>query len=239
MYQRLTVIAAASGAILAAFGLLVGLYHLQGKTMPGWLFWSGVGAASFIVAVNVEEWVRVVVLIPLGHLVESLECQWPVKRKRVPPHQWLLEIAEADRDNPAATLVLVEPSVDLRHIAEPDPYVVFTLRIFNGCIYPVSVQSAGGDVYWRSSPLARGPELTEGKGGCWERGNVMRVRLRQWLPEEVADSLRSRGCNVDDGIVREFAFDSVYLMVKARPDGSPCVRYGFGHLSEFIAATNR
>jgi hypothetical protein len=237
MYQRLGVFIAALAALLAA----VSVYYQQDNKTPDWQVWCVVGfgvLAALVLAAIVLEWLAKDVLTPIGRALKSLEYQWPAKRQRVPPHQWLLEIAEADRENPAATLALREPSIDLRHIGEPSPYVVFTLRIFNGCVYPVSVQGAGGDVYWGSSPLAPQPELTEGSG-FWERGNVMRVRLRQWLPEEVAKSLRSRGCNVDDGIVRDFAFDSVYLMVKARPDASRCVRYGFGHLSEFIAATNR
>jgi len=240
MYQRLGVFAAASGAVLTALGLLVGLYHLQGKTMPGWLFWSGIGVAVLIFAANVIGWLTAAVLIPIGRLLKSLEYQLPVRRKGVPPpHQFLLDIAEADRDNPSAMLALVEPSIDLRYIGEPDPYVVFTLRIFNGCVYPISVQGAEGNVYWKSSPLARQPELSEGAGGLWERGHIMRVRLRQWLPREVAEDLRSCGYDPDAGRVRQFAFHSVHLMVRARPDASPCVRYGFGHLSEFIAATNR
>ena len=238
MYQRLGVIVAASAALLAA----VGVYYQQDKTTPDWQVWCVVGVgglAGLVLVVVVLGWLITDALIPTIRLLRSWEYHLPVTRKGVPPpHQWLLDIAEADKGNPSAGLALIEPSIDLRHIGEPSPYVVFTLRIFNGCVFPVSVQGAGGDVYWGSSPLAPQPELTEGSG-FWERGNVMRVRLRQWLPEEVADSLRSRGCNVDDGIVREFAFHSVYLTVKARPDGSPCVRFGFGHLSEFIAATNR
>ena len=228
-------------ATIAAVGIatILAINQVQGWEMPDWLAVSLLVAAAVMVliailvaAFEVRKWLK--------QLVDPWGIRTPIFRSDKPdPHQWLLDIANDDANNPAQGLALVEATIDLRYIEDASPRVIVTFWIFNGSVYKIKFDSLDGRIYWNSSPLATDLEFSEGKGSWWPRYHRGRIRLTQYLPDEVKAVLVSREYQLDDSIVRGFGLHSVFLHITADCDGMCQGRFGFGHLSELRAATNR
>jgi hypothetical protein len=222
-----------------AIGAILAINQGQGWEMPVWLALSLLGAfavmviiAALVAAFEIRKWLK--------QLAGTWGIRTPIFRSDKPdPHQWLLNIANDDASNPAAGLALVEATIDLRYIEDASPRVILTFYIFNGGVYKIKFDSLEGRIYWNSSPLATDLEFSEGKGGWWRRYHKGRIRLTQYLPDKVKAVLVSRKYQLEDSIVRGFALHSVFLHITADSDGIRQGRFGFGHLSELRAATNR
>ena len=228
-------------ATIAAVGIatILAINQVQGWEMPDWLAVSLLVAAAVMVLIatlvavlEVQKWLK--------QLVAPWRIRTPIFRSDKPdPHQWLLDIANGDASNPAQGLALVEATIDLRCIEDPSPRVILTFSIFNGGVYKIKFDSLEGRIYWNSSPLATDLEFSEGKGSWWPRHYTGRIRLTQYLPDEVKAVLVSRKYPLEDSIVRGFELHSVVLHIAADCDGASQGRFGFGHLCELRAATNR
>lgn len=223
----------------AGIAAILAINQVQGWEMPIWLAGSLLaasavmaGIATLVAALEVRKWLR--------QLVDPWGIRTPIFRTDKPdPHQWLLDIANDDVSNPAQGLALVEATIDLRYIQDASPRVVLTFWIFNGGVYKIKFESLEGHIYWNSSPLGSGLEFSEGKGSWWPRYHKGRIRITQYLPDEVKAAVVSRKYQLEDSIVRGFELHSVVLHVTADCAGTRQGRFGFGHLSELRAATNR
>lgn len=232
MHQRLGLIAG-SAVVLSAF-VLLGVYEVQVKTMPDWLFWSVVTLAGLVLVASVSVWLFVYVVVSIGRWLKSWEWRLPATRKGVPgPHEWLLDIAREDADNPARHLLILKQMItnmDLR----PDtrrPWIELGFTLYNGGVHNILVGPVKGHAHFKGDELS---DPVEGAGGKSNkpRGHVHEYKLKQYLPADVAEAIYDEICRTQR--IRSLGLSKVTLEVRAQTPGGQTVQMPLGSNATFM-----
>ena len=115
----------------------------------------------------------------------TLGFRSPLFRKNdAEPNQWLLDVAQQDRENPAALVATFNHCLR-EHDLRPDirrPYVIFGVTVFNGTVLPVQFDDLRGPVRYRGEPSEFEPEHDRGHSVRINRGQSFELRIKQYIP---------------------------------------------------------
>lgn len=233
MRDRLGIVA---GTVLAlgAVGVLLGAYQVQGKTMPGWLFWSVVVSGAIIFSVTTLVWLWVVAIIPARTYLQRRTFRWPLPRKDAPdPNQWLLDIAREDADNPARHLMILSQTIsnmDLRQ-ATRRPWVELSFSLYNGGVHNILVGPISGHAKYKGDEL---DECIDVPGQSRKpRGHIHPLKIRVYVPKDEADNIYKEIATSRQ--VRSLSLTGVRLDVRAECPDAKTVPLNLG-LSDIFRA---
>ena len=251
---RNQVSALAATAYVLAAGTVLGAYEVQGRQMPEWLFDAIRIVGGVIIVSSATVWACTALLIPAAHWLGAHEYRWPMRRKGklTPREAFVAQVEERERGNPAARIVIVDQSIDIRELGNVDsPRVTFTFWIFNGSAYEITWQdSIRGKVRLGGNELgSHKPELVGG-GETWMPGATYRLRVKQPLLNETAtkwnEMVLKGNWKLNGSVVDDFSLVDVGLAIKANYNGSPVFPYalrreqpGGDATKQFITATER
>ena len=149
--------------------------------------------------------------------------------------QWVADSETADVRDREQSLRIIHSQVSLHHIDDRSPYFEIVIRYFCSSIVTFVIgHSVSGHIGWEGQPLSREPELVYSEGERpirASRGSEPHVRLRQYLNEAEATSIREqRGNNL-----AEFYMGDLNVSLDAvRRDGAKIIENHKLHLPEFV-----
>jgi hypothetical protein len=102
------------------------------------------------------------------------------------PDEWLHELAERDRHEIGEVVAVVDCRIYEQRFDLDSPYITFEFIIFNGSIYPVTIERAvSGFITYSQRRLEK--EITpkgEWKAKNIQRGQAVRIWITQWLNKD-------------------------------------------------------
>ena len=146
--------------------------------------------------------------------------QVPVYRKRPNPLQGLIDIADEDRETPVRNVIVTGRFIDLNHLDDASPHVLFRIHLINCCIYSIFFEGIEGKCDFQNSPLETDIDNYQGGGRSrWLRRHQGIIRFRQFIPQEIVDRIKSDIAS-DPSLVRGFSLSSVKIRFTAdTPEG--------------------
>ena len=188
MRERVGIIAGT--AVVLAGGALLGAYEVQGKMMPGWLFWAVVVCLAAVLIVAVLVWLGAHVIVPTRDFLKARRWRAPLVRKNAPdPNQWLLDIAKYQAENPETYLivtrqVLKDWDVDKNTLR---PWVEVSITLHNAGVHSVLIGPCKGHGRYQGREL---PEPIETEGTMRvPAGSSYDLQLKQIVPQTILDAL--------------------------------------------------
>src|SRR6202521_1056884 len=115
-------------------------------------------------------------------------------------------------------VAMVRRSVDLSHLADPDPYLDVSLMVLNGSVFDVEFKRVGGQLAFREMSLGSSPEFVATSWGytIW-RGNSGLLIIRQWLTPDAAERV---ALNRTPGTTTGLEYHSLEILFEIRDAGS-------------------
>lgn len=129
--------------------------------------------------------------------------------------KWLQDVAERDRQQIEWAVQITDCSLDGGYTS-PTPHVIFRFQIFNGSVFPVSIdRKIDGHISYGSRRLKG--ELT--LGGKWTTGNLKprystTVEIFQWLEPDDAAMLEAERNKLQTSHETYFKFEYLIVTIK-------------------------
>jgi hypothetical protein len=151
------------------------------------------------------------------------------------PAGWLLDIAKADLHGDGATISSVHADCD--SVNNPiGPYIDFQIMIWNGCVWPISVQlPPQGKLKCEDVELPGALEVIRTTVPVLPHNRGTLLVLRQHLTKEAVDWLRS--CAV--GYSTWIDFEGLKITVIVDPDGAKTSKVLTHHKKDFVIPLQR
>jgi hypothetical protein len=224
-----------AAATIAAVGIatILTINEVQGWEMPVWLAGSLLIArawmviiAALVVALEIRKWLK--------QLADTWGIRTPIFRKDKPdPHQWLLDIAQEDADNPARHLIILKQTItnmDLRS-DRMRPWIELGFTLYNGGVHNILVGPVKGHAHFKGDELSDPIEDAGGRSNK-PRGHVHDYKVRQYLPADVAKAIYDEICRTQR--VRSLGLSKVTLEVRGESPGSQIVQMSLGSSATFM-----
>jgi hypothetical protein len=216
--QRVGLIAGAGVVLTTA--VLLGTYEVQGKTMPDGLFWLVVIASLAVFCLAASLWLVVYLALPTWRFVQSLEFRSPVVSRNGPmPHQWLLDIADEDQDNPESAVSILSGRVRAWNVNARRPHIDLGITVFNGSVYTLFFGGAEGRADFRGDPLPE--EIEDQRGGGHvgvPRKTSYEIWLRQYIPQDVCGPILKE---IQSGTLESLRLYGVRVPIRAETESAP------------------
>ena len=213
-----------------ALALILGLYGfgaiLYDSGEHGW------GITLFILGSVVAIVTLLIVLArpieAIFKFVASVRIKFYREGNELPPkYQGLLDIAEAQCKAVQGHLFVMDQSIDLRYLDNPEPYFTVTYIIGNGSIYTITWENTcEGKTTINGKPLEKPLELLEGGGQSWLPDHHGRIRVRQYVSKESVGEIKGlvKGI-VDCGMINNLLHVRPTLEVRPGCEGGVTVKY--------------
>ena len=242
MWNRIGILGGA--AVVLALVILYGTYQVQDEPFPNWLFVGFVVVGVILLVGGALAWSAAFIILPIRSFFAARYFRWPFPRKDAPdPSAWLVEIVEQHCNAPQNHLYVMDQSIDLRYLDNPEPYFIVTYTIANGSIYPITWEpTCEGRTMINSKPLESPLELLEGGGGRWVPGHRGRIRVRQYVSKDSVGEIKGlvKG-TVDCGMINNLLDVGATLEVTPECEGGVPVKYAplAHHRKDFFVTPNR
>ena len=223
MWNRVGLLGGA--AIVLALVVLFGTYQVQEKPFPDWLFVSAVFVGVLLLVGGVLAWSAAYIFMPIRSFFAARYYRWPFPRKDAPdPNQWLLDIAQADEHNPAATVRVLDRRIIRWTLDARRPFLQFGVTMFNGSVHSVVFSGVDGPITFNGEPLETPPEFEDGASRII-RGQRYELRVKQYIPLELVEEVHTQ---LSASVVNSFGLGSAGIEVRADVADAQPVRLTIG-----------
>jgi hypothetical protein len=141
-------------------------------------------------------------------------------RKSSPAESWLATLATAELRGGDKSIVVTYGDRSVALSADTvDPFVDFDFGLYNGSLWPVTLEQVEGHVMMDGQQLGHNRTVIKGLKTKWQHAQANHVVLRQWLSKEAAAYILAR-----NGRTIKFDLSEVRLTIRLNPDaehGSP------------------
>ena len=181
------------GAGVASFAslIIVAVVQAAGWIMPVQLaipllaFMGLMGGIAGLVVV----WEVYRLSIPV---VKRHRLRWPIVNREAPdPHQWLLDIAQRDAEDPGGNLLIMDTRIADKKLdpSEFRPWIELGFTLYNAGVHAITVGQATGHMVFQGREL---PEPVEASRlSNKPRRHLHEYRVKQVLPKEIAELVLS------------------------------------------------
>ena len=230
MLSRIPVWGFLLAAVSTGFLILFGAYEASEKTMPDSLFY----ALAAIGAVLIGMGIGIPFLIAATRFARARRWRWPSVRKDTPePHQWLLQVAKEDAENPARHLLTLSQIISNMDLDPKTcrPWVEFGFGLYNGGVHSVLIGPVSGRASYHGNQLV---DSAEGEGGksTKPRGHLHTYKIKQYIPNDIAAAVHEEIAKTHK--LRSFSLSGVSIEVQSEISDGAVVRKHFTENDTFL-----